>query len=158
MTPNDLEDRLRNLGDPKRNMNFGIGGRVSTLVYNPAGVVWVSRVEGQPTSMVVGRRDGLQLFPQPDGRHAAVVEPDKAMLPAWICGHGTAVILKGDGHNSTWDAIPFHYAKQLVRRYWTFGNAKAQVQGWKEKGGGLDVIFPSAFCWSGARMTSARSH
>ena len=142
MSPNELERRLKDLGDPKRTENFGIGGRVSTLAYNSAGVIWVSRTAGHAAAMIRGRENGLELFAQEDGRFVSVVEPDPKMLPKWIGQHGTAVILCGDGKTSTWAKNPYAWGKELARRYWTFGNTTVQVANWRDKGRGLQNVPP----------------
>jgi histidine kinase/DNA gyrase B/HSP90-like ATPase len=139
MSPKNLKARLRDLHDPSREANFGVGARLSTLPTNPAGVVWASRQAGGSVAMVQAVRErgeyGLRMFPQDEGRLEAVVEPDPGMLPSFASNHGTAVILYGDGRSSTWhDRQAAATARRLAWRYWSFGETIVAVRGWRSGG------------------------
>ena len=127
---NQLVSRLKDFGRPQAYEEFGIGGRISTLAFNSA-VYWASRAEGHSDGMVVGRPNGLELFKQENDQLLSVVDPDEGMLK-WIKASGTAVILDGDGRSNTWEDNHAHkYAKQLARRYWTFGDVRLQIYNWQ---------------------------
>jgi hypothetical protein len=115
------ESHNPNVGDP--HANFGIGGKISTLPWNPAGVVLVSKTESD-CSMVwlyfdkAAQRYGLRRWRSDEDDLIDVVYPydatgadeDDKVRVNWtklIPGNektGTAVVLLGDGTWST--AIP----------------------------------------------------
>ena len=90
--------------------NFGVGAKSSLLPWNKYGMVLVSRRDGDE-SLVWLRYDdrtdtfGMRLFPTDEGLEAAVEPFDatntelsvdfRALLPAWVEGSGTAVLLLG---------------------------------------------------------------
>lgn len=134
MKPEQLKKRLQELGDPQRHNNYGIGARIATLKYNPAGVAWVSKAFGWEPAMMFIKKDprhgfAIMEYLIDDEDHIDIVAgADEGMLPDWIKESGTSVILHGDGRNPSWrDKLPFRMAKKLAHRYWTFGETSVEI-------------------------------
>jgi len=126
--------------------NFGVGAKVSTLPWNPAGVVVISYKDGRG-SMIWMRLDPeaadyeLAEFETANGR-ACVIEPDvidgidwAAVGPGWLKEHGTVIVLLGSGeHPDTVLGNPGAEESRgkglsgyLDTRFWNLGGADVRV-------------------------------
>lgn len=94
----------KNIGDI--HMNFGVGAKIATLPWNPAGVVVVSYREGKGSMIWIvldeeSEEYELVEFDTDEGKRV-VIDPLvvdgvdwSALRPAWLKDHGTIVVLLG---------------------------------------------------------------
>ncbi len=138
MDADQLKQYMNNLSSGSKHIdgkhdNFGIGLRISTLPWNPKGMVVISVKDGY-ASMVVLKHDaekdsyGVEKFPTEDGIET-VVEPGEyngidywKAIPEEIrgSGHGTVVILLGSvdaPHTVFGDPARAESGKQGIQTY-----------------------------------------
>jgi histidine kinase/DNA gyrase B/HSP90-like ATPase len=119
MTRDELRRFFSTLGDGAKKIggvhdNFGVGGKIATLPWNPNGVVVVSYKDGKGSMIwIVLNEDGdyeLTEFDVKDGR-SSVIDPSTVdwsasgdidwsnLRPDWVKDHGTIVVLLGSDSN-----------------------------------------------------------
>lgn len=105
MTADELALRLSTIhAGGKGADNYGIGARIASLPFNPAGVTFASRTETDEGMVRLVRSNdeyGVKVWATEDGHDDYVVAPDEDMLEH-IGATGTAVVLHGDGTGDTW--------------------------------------------------------
>jgi hypothetical protein len=126
MTRKQLVNYLSTILDSEKGEdNYGVGARVASLAYNPAGVVYASKTSEGSGMVLLHKKEGeytIKLWNVEDGEEEEVVIPFDNELSN-VPETGTAVILHGNGTGSTWNNHQsYEVHRYLANRYFRFPN------------------------------------
>lgn len=156
--------------------NFGIGSKVSSLPWNPNGVVVISR-KNQKHSMIMiclDEDNDYELVDfETDEEKTCVIDPTKVdwpdadvnwaqVMPDWIGDHGTMIILLGSDDNpdtvrgnvGAGEDIPFALSKYLNTRFWDLSGLVVQAIEFDHK---QKADWPMASNWTPDRRPHPRN-